>query len=289
MNIIWRELTEIYCQSIHWLSGSPPKSLQLTVKCRHPKWRLHFEHHRRPSLPSRVRASDWQHGTFMGIPHKVPFWLMAQPHAPPSHHSSVLIYSSSLCDLALALPTTSPVETPCGHIHYYLESRWAKASDRNTHAHTAPSHLTHTGPVLEGRWASHCLHSERISHPEGSAAWWARGVSGSVSGSVSLPSDELVWGMHEANPARAKTHTCTNTRAVCVNLAYFSCLSIYILWACRDLHKEINPSSEGINIHKYAFSIGSPTNTFCVHYSYSLFLVGWVFFAHYDETIKIFI
>lgn len=222
MNIIWRELTEIYCQSIHCLSGSPPKSLQLTVKCRHPKWRLHFEHHRRLSLPSRVRASDWQHGTFMGIPHKVPFWLMAQPHAPPSHHSSVLIYSSSLCDLALALPTTSPVETPCGHIHYYLESRWAKASDRNMHAHTTPSHLTHTGPVLEGRWASHCLHSERISHPEGSAAWWARGVSGSVSGSVSLPSDELVWGMHEVNPARAKTHTCTNTQAVCMNLAYFS-------------------------------------------------------------------
>lgn len=80
MNIIWRELTEIYCQSIHCLSGSPPKSLQLTVKCRHPKWRLHFEHHRRRSLPSRVRASAWQHGTFMGIPHKVPFWLMAQPH-----------------------------------------------------------------------------------------------------------------------------------------------------------------------------------------------------------------
>lgn len=61
--------------------------------------------------------------------------------APPS-----LIYSSAGCDLALALPAT--VETPRGHIHYYLESRWAEASDRT---HAAPIRLVHTGPALEGR------------------------------------------------------------------------------------------------------------------------------------------
>lgn len=146
----------------------------------------------------------------MGMPHKVPFWLMAQPGAPPSLQSSVPIYSSRLCDLALALPTTTPVETPCGHIHHYLESRRANASDRNIHihtlvhvcTHTAPSHHTHTGPVLEGRWASHCRHSEKISHPEGSAAWWARGVSGSVS----LPSEELVWVCMRPILAHTKTH-----------------------------------------------------------------------------------
>lgn len=57
------------------------------MKRQHPKWRLHFECRHRLSLPCRVRASDWQHGTFMGIPHKVPFWLMAQPRAPPSLQS----------------------------------------------------------------------------------------------------------------------------------------------------------------------------------------------------------
>lgn len=172
----------------------------------------------------------------MGIPHKVPFWLMAQPRAPPSLQSSVLIYSSSLCDLAPALPTTSPVETPCGHIHHYLESRWAKAPDRNIHIHTLVymcahtlhhPHRTHTGPVLEGRWGSHCLHSERIPHPEGSAAWWARGVSGSVS----MPSEELVWVCMRPILAHTKTHTHrerdtsasmhTHTQPVCMNHAGF--------------------------------------------------------------------
>lgn len=215
---------------------------------------FYFECRRRLSLSWRVRASDWQHGTFMGIPHKVPFWLMAQPPAPPSLHSSVLIYSSSLCDLALALPTTSPVETPCGHIHYYLESRWAKASDRNIHTlihtrtHIALSHLTHTGPVLEGRWASHCLHSERISHPEGSAAWWARGVSGSVS----LPSEELVWVC--MRPILTQTHTRTranglvhiHTQPVCVNLAGFCLCQCVVYDPCLSVRIFIKRSTQAV-------------------------------------------
>lgn len=65
----------------------------------------------------------------------LPDWWHS-PRPPPSRHSSVLIYSSSLCDLALALPSTSPAETPRGHIHYYLESRRAKASDGNMHVYT---------------------------------------------------------------------------------------------------------------------------------------------------------
>jgi len=109
--------------------------------------------------------------------------------------------------------------------------------------HAAPSHLIYTGFVLEGRWASHCLHSERIPHPEGSAAHWARGVSGSVS----LPSEELVRVC--VKPIQ-RTHVqgCAHTQSQ--NLAGF-CLcqpSLWSLSACQVLHKEINPSGERIII-----------------------------------------
>ena len=225
---MWHVFSEMKCVSIYSLSGSIPKSLQQTVKRQHSKWTLHFEcRHRCPSLPRGVRASDWQCGTFMGIPHKVPSWLMAQPRAPPSLHSSVLIYSSSLCDLALALPTTSPVETPCGHIHYYLVSQWAQASDRNIQAHThtqARAH-THTRTHTHGLcWragepptASTLKRSltQRAQH-----AWWARGLSGSVS----LPSEELVRVCMRTILTNTHTHTerQTDTHPVCVNLAGFS-------------------------------------------------------------------
>lgn len=213
------------------------KTVQLTAGRRYVKWRLGFR--MSPvTVMARTCSNDWQHGTFMGIPHKVPFWLMAPPGGPPSLHSSALIYSSSLCDLALALPTTSHVKTPRGHIRHYLESRQARASDRNVHkctnthqcarGGTTSSHLIHTGPVLEGRWASHCLHSERISHPEGSAARWATGVSVSVK----LPSQ--IW------PACV----CVFTRHTLVHSLTLP-LPIWSLWslsACQDVHKEINPT-----------------------------------------------
>lgn len=126
-----------------------------------------------------------QIGTFLGIPHKVLFWLMALPNSPPSRHSSALIYSSRLCDLALALPTTSSSGNSL-RAHSLL---FGVPTGGGIRQNAAPSHLIHTGPVLEGRWASLRLLSKWISHPEGSAARWARGVSGSVS----LPSEELVW------------------------------------------------------------------------------------------------
>lgn len=69
-------------------------------------------------------------------------WWHSPVHLP--RFSPVLIYSSSLCDLAPALPTSSPVETPCGHIHHYWESRWAKAPDRNIHIHTLIYMCAHT-------------------------------------------------------------------------------------------------------------------------------------------------
>lgn len=137
---------------------------------------------------------------------------------------SALIYASGRCDLALALPTTSLVETPCGHFHHYLASQWAKASERSTHtcAHTLPSHHAHTGSMLEGTWTSHCRHSERISHPEGSAAWWARGVSGSVS----VPNEELVWLCTHAH-----IHKCKHAHIYpfCVKYEGFANLEFTIL------------------------------------------------------------
>lgn len=58
---------------------------------------------------------------------------------------SALIYASGRCDLALALPTTCLVETPCWLFHHYLASQWAKASERSMHtfAHTLPSSRLH--------------------------------------------------------------------------------------------------------------------------------------------------
>lgn len=212
-----------------------------------------FECRRRLSQSWRVRASDWQHGTFMGIPHKVPFWLMAQPPAPPSLHSSVLIYSSSLCDLALALPTTSPVETPCGHIHYYLESRWAKASDRNIHT------LIHTHYTVSSHshWA--CARGQ-VSLPL--PPLWKdlspRGLSCLVGQRGKRLCKPAKWGvglgMHEANPhtnththVQTGMHTYTASLREPRRLLSLPMCSLWSLSVCQDLHKEINPSGEGIN------------------------------------------
>lgn len=240
--------------SIHCYPSSPPKNHFLTLKRRHSKWRLH-------SILNAAVAC-LRHGEYVpqtgSMAHLWAFpirclsdWWHSLLHLP-LFTPPVLIYSSSLCDLALALPTTSPVETPCGHIHYYLVSRWAKASDGNIHTliHTptriALSHLTHTGPVLEGRWASHCLHSERISHPEGSAAWWARGVSGSVS----LPSEELVWVC--MRPILIQTHTHIHTRAnthtqpVCMNLTGFCRCQCAVYDPCLSVRIFIKRSTQAV-------------------------------------------
>lgn len=113
-----------------------------------------------------------------------------------------------------------------------------------TRAHTRHRHHTHTGPVPEGRWASHCLHSERISHPEGSAAWWARGVSGSVS----LPSEELVRVCTRPILAHTKTHghnrKHTHTQPVCMNHAAFSCCQSAVYGPCLPVRIFIKRSTQ---------------------------------------------
>lgn len=48
------------------------KTVQLTAGRRYVKWRLGFR--MSPvTVMARTCSNDWQHGTFMGIPHKVPF------------------------------------------------------------------------------------------------------------------------------------------------------------------------------------------------------------------------
>lgn len=64
-----------------------------------------------PSLLCRSRASF---PTFMGIPHKVPFWLMAPPRAPPSPRSWFIRPSSLWLGTGVAhllLPWKIPVGT----------------------------------------------------------------------------------------------------------------------------------------------------------------------------------
>lgn len=143
------------------------------------------------------------------------------------------------CDLAPALPTTSPVETPCGHIHHYLESRWAKASDRNIHtcAHTAPSSHSH--------WA--CARGQ-VSLPL--PPLWKdlspRGLSCLVGQRGKRLCEPAKWGtgpgMHEAN---SSTHT-AGLHEPCSVQSLPIC-GLWSLSACQDLHKEINSTGKGIH------------------------------------------
>lgn len=259
MNTIWREVTKSDCQSIHCVSGSPPESLQLTAKCRHPKWRLHFGWCHRLSLPQRECASDWHHGTFYGHSPLGAFsdWWHRPAHLPLITPQSWFIRLVSVtwhwhCPLLLLwkLPagTFTIIWSPDGRTHQTETSAHTHPHTcAHTHTHTLPSHLTHTGPVLEGRWASHCLPLWKDLSPRGLSC-----LVGQRGKRLCKPAkcEELVWVCMK--PIQHKQGVCarTHTNTVCKNLTSFS-LPIYSLWrlpACQVLHKEIRPSGEEINI-----------------------------------------
>lgn len=233
---------------------STTKNHWLTLKRRHSKWRLHS------ALNAAVACLS--HGEYVpqtgSMAHLWAFpirclsdWWHSLLHLPLFTPQSWFIRLVSVtwhwhCPLLLLwkLPagTFTIIWSPDGRKHQ-------TETYTPSYTHTTLSHLTHTGPVLEGRWASHCLHSERISHPEGSAAWWARGVSGSVS----LPSEELVWVCMRPILTQTHTHVQTGMHTYTASLREprrllsLPMCSLWSLSVCQDLHKEINPSGEGIN------------------------------------------
>lgn len=206
MNKIWHELTEMGCQSIHNF---------LEVHQKHCSWQWSGGIQNGGSVLNAAVARLC-HGDYVlqtgSMAHLWAFpirclsdWWHSLMHLPLFTSQAWFIRLVSVtwhwhCPLLLRwkLPagTFTIIWSPDG---------WKHQTETYIHTHGAASHLTHTGPVLEGRWASYCLHSERISHPEGSAAWWARGVSGSVS----LPSEELVWVC--MRPILAHTHATVRT------------------------------------------------------------------------------
>lgn len=172
---------------MYYLSGSLPKSMQKSTQnggsiLNVPiAWLCHAEHVLQTGNVAHLwafhirRLSDWWHSLARLPLFSAQSWFIRL--AAVTWHWRLPTYFSCGSSLWAHSPLFGiPMGKSIGQKH-------------TTCTHTILSRHIHTGPVLEGRWASHCLHSERISHPEGSAAWWARGVSGSVR----LPSEELVW------------------------------------------------------------------------------------------------